>query len=114
MVIVVAMTGIASFTVPSFSTVISLRILRFPLMFLAALSGMFGLSVGMFLIIFHLCSLRSCGVLFLDPLGSKEWKYILKKVFLLPVKYRNASKHAVVLVDSPKSQSDYFPRKEWD
>ncbi|KRF31635.1 spore germination protein [Paenibacillus sp. Soil787] len=114
MVIVVAMTGIASFTVPSFSTAISLRILRFPLMFLAALSGMFGLSVGMFLIIFHLCSLRSCGVLFLDPLGSKEWKYILKKVFLLPVKYRNASQHAVVLVDSSKSQSDYFPRKEWD
>ncbi|KQX51218.1 MULTISPECIES: spore germination protein [unclassified Paenibacillus] len=114
MVIVVAMTGIASFTVPSFSTAISLRILRFPLMFLAALSGMFGLSVGMFLIIFHLCSLRSCGVLFLDPLGSKGWKYILKKVFLLPVNYRNASQHAVVLVDSSKSQSDYFPRKEWD
>lgn len=82
MVIVVAMTGIASFTVPYFSTGISFRILRFPLMILAANQGMFGVSVGLFLIIYHLCSLRSCGVLFLDPLGSDSWKNVLKEIIL--------------------------------
>lgn len=111
MVIVVALTGIASFTVPSFSTAISIRILRFPLMFMAALTGMYGLSVGMFLIIFHLCSIRSCGVLFLDPFGSEGWKNTLKKVVLLPVKYRNAT---VEKVESPKSRPNHFPGKEWD
>ncbi|TFE28592.1 spore germination protein [Cohnella luojiensis] len=92
MVIVVAMTGIASFTIPSFNTAIALRMLRFPLMLLAATSGVFGLSMGMFAIILHLCSLRSCGVLFLDPVESASWRNSLKKYFLLPVRYRRISR----------------------
>lgn len=115
MVIVVAMTGIASFTVPYFSTGISFRILRFPLMILAANQGMFGVSVGLFLIIYHLCSLRSCGVLFLDPLGSDSWKNVLKEIILFPVKFRKtSSSRDVRLKDSSKPLSNYLPRKEWE
>ena len=66
MVIVVATTGIASFTIPAFSTAIALRMLRFPLMLLAAYVGVFGISLGIFIIIMHLCSLQSSGVLFFE------------------------------------------------
>jgi hypothetical protein len=89
MVIVVAMTGIASFTIPNFSTAIALRMLRFPLMFLAASTGVFGLSLGLFAIILHLCSLQFCGVPFLDPIKSGSLRNSLKKFILLPVPYRS-------------------------
>ncbi|WP_240548246.1 spore germination protein [Paenibacillus lignilyticus] len=114
MVIVVAMTGIASFTIPSYSTAISLRLLRFPLMFLTALTGMFGLSVGMFMVIFHACSLRFCGVLFLDPIGSEGIRNTIMKIFLPPVRYRGGFKRERSGSNVPKRQSHYFQGKEWD
>jgi hypothetical protein len=92
-VIVVAMTGIASFTIPSFSTAIALRMLRFPLMFLAASTGVFGLSLGLFAILLHLCSLRFCGVPFLEPVDSESLKNTFKKFILLPARYRSSSSY---------------------
>ena len=57
MVIVVAITAIASFTIPAYNMGISIRILRFALMALAATFGVFGIAVGTMAIILHLCSL---------------------------------------------------------
>lgn len=92
MVIVVAMTGIASFTIPSFSTAIAFRLLRFPIIFLSAFAGVFGISIGLFVIILHLCSLQSNGALFLEPVESERLIQTLKKYVLFPVRYRNNSK----------------------
>jgi hypothetical protein len=92
MVIVVATTGIASFTIPAFSTAIALRMLRFPLMLLAAYVGVFGISLGMFIIIIHLCSLQFSGVLFLNPIDSDSVKKTLLKFILFPAQYRTAIK----------------------
>ncbi|WP_435170596.1 spore germination protein [Paenibacillus glycanilyticus] len=114
MVIVVAMTGIASFTIPYYSTAIALRLLRFPLMFLTAFTGMFGLSIGMFIVIFHVCSLRFCGVLYLDPVGTEGYKHSIKKIFLPPVRYRARLKRERSEIDVPNRQSHYFHGKEWD
>ncbi|MCM3629102.1 spore germination protein [Paenibacillus glycanilyticus] len=114
MVIVVAMTGIASFTIPSYNTAISLRLLRFPLMFLSALSGMFGLSVGMFIVIFHLCSLRFCGVLFLDPLGSEGYWSAMKKFFLPPVKYKEGLHSEGSRPNVSRIQSQKYRGKDWE
>jgi hypothetical protein len=92
MVIVVAMTGIASFTIPSFNTAISLRMLRFPLIFIAAWTGVLGLALGMFTIILHLCSLKSFGKLYLPTFDPQRWKDVLEHYVLLPIKYRRVSK----------------------
>ncbi|MFC5451260.1 spore germination protein [Paenibacillus aestuarii] len=91
-VIVVALTGIASFTMPSFNTAISLRILRFPIMFISASTGVFGLALCMFAIILHLCSLKSFGTLFLPTLNSLQMRNALEKYVLLPAPYRRLSK----------------------
>jgi hypothetical protein len=88
MVIVVAMTGIASFTIPQFSTAISLRMLRFPLMFFAATMGVFGLALGMFTITLHLCSLKSFGKHYLTLLDGKGWRSVLESYVLFPIQYR--------------------------
>lgn len=67
MVIIVALTAICSFLFPAYGLSNSIRILRFPLMVLAAMFGLFGVFVGIMLLIIHLCSLRSFGVPYMSP-----------------------------------------------
>ncbi len=69
MVIIVAATGIASFTIPSYSLGISIRLLRFPLMLMAGTFGLFGVSIGFILLVIHTVNLRSFGVPYLSPLS---------------------------------------------
>ncbi|QQE76061.1 spore germination protein [Brevibacillus composti] len=69
MVIVVSITGIASFTVPHFNASIALRMLRFPLMFAASFLGIYGILIGIVLIMGHMANLRSFGVPYLSPLA---------------------------------------------
>lgn len=67
MVIVVSLTAIASFVTPKFNMAISVRMLRFGFMILAATFGLFGIILGLIILIAHLCSLRSFGVPYLLP-----------------------------------------------
>ena len=66
MVMVVALTGIASFTIPAYNLGATLRLLRFPMMALAGTLGVLGIMIGLLAIITHLCSLRSFGVPYLS------------------------------------------------
>ncbi|MDF2962299.1 MAG: hypothetical protein K0S39_4034 [Paenibacillus sp.] len=80
MVMVVALTGIASFTIPRYATGVALRMMRFPIMFLAGTMGLLGIMLGLLTIIIHLCSLRSFGVPYLSPMGpmkAREMKDVL-------------------------------------
>ncbi|WP_199613641.1 spore germination protein [Paenibacillus alkalitolerans] len=67
MVIVVAITAISNFVFPAFNMAISIRMLRFPLMGLAASFGLYGITIGLIALILHLCSLRSFGVPYMSP-----------------------------------------------
>ncbi|HWI65286.1 MAG TPA: spore germination protein [Symbiobacteriaceae bacterium] len=68
MVIVVAITGIASFTAPRYNAAIALRLLRFPLMLAAATLGLFGVAAGITVLALHLASLRSFGIAYFTPI----------------------------------------------
>ena len=69
MVIVVAITGIASFMIPRYFTGLAIRVLRFPMMLLSATLGLLGIMMGIIAIVIHLCSLRSFGVPYLAPIA---------------------------------------------
>ncbi|WP_229716964.1 spore germination protein [Paenibacillus aceti] len=69
MVIVVSLTAISSFVLPSYNMSIAFRMLRFPLMGLAASFGLVGIFAGCTIIILHLCSLRTFGVPYMTPLA---------------------------------------------
>ncbi|MCR2805915.1 spore germination protein [Paenibacillus soyae] len=69
MVIVVSITAISTFTLPSYSMSIPVRILRFAFMAAAATYGLFGIILGLFVLLLHLCSLRSFGEPFMAPLA---------------------------------------------
>ncbi|MFD2118050.1 spore germination protein [Paenibacillus yanchengensis] len=67
MVIVAALTGICTFTLPPTSINYVIRILQFVMTFLAALLGYVGIMMGLVLLMTYLASLRSFGVPYLAP-----------------------------------------------
>lgn len=69
MVIIVSLTAISSFVCPSFNMAIAIRMLRFVFMFLAATFGLFGIIIGLIIMVAHLASLRSFGVPYLSPMA---------------------------------------------
>ncbi|WP_037985608.1 spore germination protein [Thalassobacillus devorans] len=72
MVIVVALTGIASFTIPRYSGAVAIRMLRFPMILLAGTLGLLGIMLGLITIIIHLATIRSFGVPYLSPMAPLQ------------------------------------------
>jgi spore germination protein KA len=73
-VIVVAITGIASFSIPRYALGFSMRILRFPLLILSGSFGMIGFSLAFIALVVHLATLRSFGEPYLSPLAPFRLK----------------------------------------
>jgi len=69
LIIIVALTGIGSFAIPSFSLSFAVRILRFIYILLAALAGFLGITAGLFILLLWLASSKSFGVRFLAPIA---------------------------------------------
>lgn len=67
-IVIIALTTIGSFATPAYNAALALRILRFPLIILAGIFGLYGLMIGLILIANHLLSLKSFGVPYLSPL----------------------------------------------
>ncbi|WP_328801655.1 spore germination protein [Paenibacillus sp. LX16] len=67
LVIVVAVTAISSFSIPTYSAGITLRLLRFVGMLFAAILGMLGTILFFLLICIHLTKLKSFGVPYVTP-----------------------------------------------
>ncbi|RTE08962.1 spore germination protein [Paenibacillus whitsoniae] len=67
MVIVVAVTAIASFSFPSYSFAISLRMIRFAIMIAAAAFGLYGIILAFIMISIHFVNLRSFGIPYSAP-----------------------------------------------
>ena len=86
MVIVVAITAIASFIVPGYSIAISIRILRFVMMILAATFGFYGITIGVIAMILHLSHLKSFSVPFMTNFGPFKWQNQRDVILRLPHK----------------------------
>lgn len=101
MVVVVALTGIASFSIPQYEFGTSSRILRVPLMLGAATLGGFGLMIGFILIYLHLISLRSLGQPYFAPLGPIRNGILYDFIFRSPLsKQLRKHKQSNVLSES--------------
>ncbi|BBI36378.1 spore germination protein [Cohnella abietis] len=77
MIIVVSLTAIASFVVPSHEMSYSVRLLRFPVMIAASLFGFLGIVFSFVVILIHLCKLEPFGTPYFAPLAPmrfKDWK----------------------------------------
>jgi spore germination protein len=83
MVIVVSLTGIASFTIPRFNGAIAIRMLRFPFLLAASLFGIFGIIMVGIVILGHMAGLRSFGIPYLAPSAPMNFQD-MKDIFMRP------------------------------
>lgn len=98
MIVIVALTGIAGFSIPQYSIGTAVRILRFGLMIFAATLGGFGLMIGMLWIILHMMSLRSLGQPYMSTLGPLRLRQLRDFLFRAPLSIlsrspRNRNRH---------------------
>jgi len=83
MVIVIAITALASFSLPTFPLATTVRLLGFALLLFTTVLGLYGFLLGLFLLGVHLSSLSSFGVPYLTPytlLPFSDWKDSLLKL----------------------------------
>lgn len=109
MVIVVAITAISSFVLPAFAMSMSIRMLRFPMMALAASFGLFGILVGFIALVLHMCSLRSFGVPYMSPFGPFIREDI-KDTFIRVPQWRMFSRPRLISQKNNKREQASAPK----
>lgn len=104
LIIIVALTGIASFAIPDFSFGFHLRFFRFLFVLLGYIAGFLGIAIGLFVYISILCNIRSFGVPFMVPfapaINSKGngyfippiWKQEYRANYISPKKEKSQEK----------------------
>ena len=84
MVIVVGLTTISSYANPSYNAAISLRLLRFPIMIVAAGFGLYGIVLSIMLLLHHLVKLESFGVPYMAPMAPLRWQDVKDLLIRVP------------------------------
>lgn len=89
--IVTASSGICGFTLPNREVSDAVRLWRFVLTVLAGLWGLFGVTVGVLLLLTELAGLESLGRSYLSPFGRAEVKGALVRPRLVRQKWRDGA-----------------------
>lgn len=109
MVIVVALTAIASFVVPSHELSTTLRLLTFPLIILASTLGFIGIVFGIMFILIHLVKLESFGNPYFAPVSPLRIQDLKDTFVRLPLfKLNTRPKDANPINDQSMGES-----REW-
>lgn len=85
LIIIVAVTGIGSFSLPNFSLAFAYRMLRFAYIFLGAMAGLLGITAGLFIHLMWLMSAKSFGVPFFAPFGPITKGALSDQLAKLPI-----------------------------
>ncbi|SFX05938.1 spore germination protein KA [Thermoactinomyces sp. DSM 45891] len=91
MIIVVALTAISAFVVPSHEMSSTVRLLRFPLMIAASMFGFIGMTTGLFLIFTHLAKLETFGNPYFSPVMPFKLKGFKDTFIRFPLWHLNKS-----------------------
>ena len=104
LIIIVAITGIASFAIPDFSFGFHIRVFRFWFIALGFTAGFLGIGVGLFVYITMLCSLKSFGVPYTTPIAPS---YNTKgNGFFIPPIWKQEYRASFVSPKKKKAQND--------
>lgn len=105
LLVIVAITGVASFAIPDYTFDFHLRYFRFIFILLSFISGFFGIGLGLFAYISLICSLRSFGVPYTTPFApviqSKGNR------FMLPPIWKRENRPPYVSPKKEKEQEKY-------
>jgi spore germination protein KA len=84
-VVVIALTTIGSFATPAYNAALALRLLRFPLIVMAGMFGLYGVMLGLIMIANHLLSLKSFGIPYLSPVVPGNFEGMKDTVIRAPL-----------------------------
>lgn len=87
MLIIVSLTAISSFITLNYEITEAFRIIRFLLIIASAVLGLYGIVIGLIIVLIHLIKLQSFGVPYLSPIVNPDI-HDFKDVYVrLPLKY---------------------------
>ncbi|MCF6136729.1 spore germination protein [Pseudalkalibacillus berkeleyi] len=109
MLIVVAITGIASFVVPSNEMTTTVRILGFPLMIMAALFGFVGIVFGLMILLIHMCKIEPFGHPYFAPFAPFHMNDLKDTIFRLPRWMMNTRP----MDPKPQHYQQVWPSRGW-
>lgn len=84
MIVIIALTAVASYTLVNQSLVGTVSILRLYTLILSIFLGVYGLFVGFFSILIYLSTLESFKVAYLEPIASLKFKEYVAAFFVNP------------------------------
>ena len=90
-IIIVALTGVCSFTIPNYSLTFAYRIIKYIYILLGATSGFSGITFGMIIHLVTLCNMQSFGVPFLAPFSDNN-RNTYGRLFVKPIWNRHTFK----------------------
>ncbi|MDG0793923.1 spore germination protein [Cohnella ginsengisoli] len=108
-VIIVSITGIATFTIPRYSFASGVRLLRFPILLLAGTLGLYGIVLGLLSIVLHVASLRSFGVPYLTPLAPIQRSSLKDILIRLPIWAKRHRPQATAMADRVREPAGQQP-----
>ncbi|KJR47200.1 Spore germination protein GerKA [Desulfosporosinus sp. I2] len=103
MVIIIGLTAVASYAIPTFDLSLAVRLIRFPLMILAGILGFFGVTVGLYVILIHLLGLRSFGVPYTSPIAPLRIRALLQDTFVRAPWWALKRRPQLIDVEEPRS-----------
>ncbi|MDQ8733608.1 spore germination protein [Paenibacillus sp. LHD-38] len=107
-IVIIALTTIGSFATPAYNAALALRLLRFPLIIMAGIFGLYGVMIGLILIANHLLSLKSFGVPYLSPLVPAEFQGMKDLLIRGPLWWMSKRPSFLQPVDSQRVNEQSF------
>lgn len=105
-VIIIGITAIASYVVPSYEFGLSIIVLRFALLIISSIFGMVGFAVGISMIVIHLLSLESLGQPYLMPIFPLKFSDFKDSILRLPVQFMKKRPHIAKPVNDERGRKN--------
>ena len=110
LLIFIALSALASFTTPVYQMSNTIRILRFPFLFMAELWGLLGITIAFCFLLTHLLRLTSLGFPFMEPIFPLRIRDFKDALFRLPFKSQ-ANRPQFLRTNDPAGLARKRPRK---
>jgi len=105
-ILIISISIICTYALPSASMVLTTRLLRLPLMLLAATFGLFGIAFGWFVVQAHLIGLESVGVPYFAPLAPMRYPDLKDSIIRTFMKKMNQRPVSVPMQDRKRQGTD--------
>ncbi|MCY6370140.1 spore germination protein [Clostridium ganghwense] len=100
--LIIGITVIATFLIPTYDMALVIRLVQYPMLLLANFLGIFGIAVGWYFLMVHLCSLDSFGVPYLQ-----FNKNDLKDIFIRAPLWKMNKRPESIPNINPTKQTDF-------